>query len=386
MKTRYLMTCLLMALALSTSAQRRKAAVPVLTPEEIEHQEKIERMTAATAKILFFDSIVVDKDRFLQYYNLNPAAGRIETFGQAFNVKRQPNGFVYTPEIGKRRYLSQENNEGIINLYYTDNIGNKLSRPTKVRGINDNKLFSRVNYPFMMGDGQTLYFAADGPEGLGGYDIYITRYDAEKGRFLQPENIGMPFNSEANDYMFVIDEYDSLGWFVTDRNQPEGKVCIYNFIPQVIRLAYDSSEHTPEEIAGFARIESIASTWDDKTALEAALARKRMAALRKRQRVTGRDFTFVINDDVTYTRYADFRVAANKSRMRQLGKLNTSYHALTTTLNKVRDYYPSTRGEERLELKEEIIASEHKQRELRQQIHHLEKEIRNSENTYLNRK
>ena len=34
----------------------------------------------------------------------------------------------------------------------------------------------------------------------------------------------MPFNSPYNDYMYVIDEYNNLGWFASDRFQPEGKV------------------------------------------------------------------------------------------------------------------------------------------------------------------
>ena len=31
--------------------------------------------------------------------------------------------------------------------------------------------------------------------------------------YLVPENVGMPFNSPYNDYMYVIDEYNNLGWF-----------------------------------------------------------------------------------------------------------------------------------------------------------------------------
>ena len=56
----------------------------------------------------------------------------------------------------------------------------------------------------MLSDGLTLYFAAQGPESIGGYDIFMTTYDAAEGRFLKPENIGMPFNSTANDYAWLL--------------------------------------------------------------------------------------------------------------------------------------------------------------------------------------
>lgn len=39
-----------------------------------------------------------------------------------------------------------------------------------------------IAYPFLMQDGQTLYFAYTGPGTLGGYDLYVTRYDRTSGR------------------------------------------------------------------------------------------------------------------------------------------------------------------------------------------------------------
>jgi len=94
------------------------------------------------------------------------------------------------------------------------------------------------NYPFLMLDGVTLYFASDGENSIGGYDIFITKYASGSQDFLVPENIGMPFNSPANDYMMVIDEQQRIGWFATDRNQPAGKVMIYKFIPNETKILF----------------------------------------------------------------------------------------------------------------------------------------------------
>ena len=48
--------------------------------------------------------------------------------------------------------------------------------------------------------------------------------------YLAPENVGMPFNSPYNDYMYVIDEFNNLGWFASDRYQPEDKSAyMYSF-------------------------------------------------------------------------------------------------------------------------------------------------------------
>ena len=81
------------------------------------------------------------------------------------------------------------------------------------------------NYPFMLSDGITLYYAAQGEESIGGYDIFVTRYDMDEKKFLYPENLGMPFNSPANDYMLAIDEFNQL--MVRVRPEPTGEQGVY---------------------------------------------------------------------------------------------------------------------------------------------------------------
>lgn len=374
----------LLMLTSSADAQRKKRNVrqPAPTAEELMHKEKMDRMTANTAQVMFIDSFVVNKADFLSRYILNPEAGRLDTYQNLYNTKRQPNAYVYINELGNRCFLSQENNEGIINLYSSERVDNKWTRQTRLRGINDQKEFKRVNYPYMLGDGETLYFAAEGDEGLGGYDIYTSTYDKDTQRFLQPVNIGMPFNSEANDYMFVIDEFSNIGWFASDRNQPADTVCIYVFVPES-RKTYNPEVYTPEQIANFARIASIADTWTDKQKLDQALARLQMTRDRNRQTIEGRDFIFVINDDITYYQLSDFKEPKNVKRYHELSSLRASYDRITKALQQARDYWPTAPKDEVSELRAEVVATEVRQFELYQNIRNKEKEIRNSEILFL---
>lgn len=381
MKTYRLLIGFLLFLALPSMAQKRKA--PQLTPEQQAHKAKLEKMTANTQRIMFIDSMVVDKQHFLQYYKLSPEIGRVARYQDFFHTQQQPNAYVYVNELGTRCYLSQEHADSTIKLYSCENVDNRWTRPTTLKGINDDDDFRRINYPFMMGDGQTLYFAAEGEDGLGGYDIYATRYDAEENLFLRPANIGMPFNSEANDYMYVIDEYANLGWFATDRNQPDDKVCIYIFEPSQTRQKYSTTGLAPEDIATYARIDRIADTWGDETAHAAALQRLREVTNRKGEHMSIKQFSFVVNDEVVYTRHTDFKSPDNAKRYQQLVALNNRYQRLLSTLERARDYYATANRDERDELRPEILASEQKQHELYVQIHTLEKTIRNAENLYL---
>ena len=384
MRIRIMLFVVLLMLTSSADAQRKKRNIrmPAPTAEQLKHKEKIERMTANTAQVMFIDSFVVSKSDFLSHYILNPEAGQVDTYQKLYNTQRQPNAYVFMNELGNRCYLSQENNEGIINLYYSERVDNKWTRQSKLKGINDQQEFKRANYPFMLGDGETLYFAAEGDEGLGGYDIYTSTYDKDTQRFLQPVNIGMPFNSEANDYMFVIDEYSNIGWFASDRNQPADTVCIYVFVPES-RKTYNPEQYTSEQIANFARIASIADTWTDKQKLDQALARLQMTRDRSRQTVEGRDFVFVINDDITYYHLSDFKEPNNVTRYHELSSLRATADKITKALNQARDYWPTAPKDEIEELRSEILATEKHQIELYQRIHDKEKEIRNNEIIFL---
>ena len=109
----------------------------------------------------------------------------------------------------------------------------------------------------MLSDGCTFYFASRSEQGLGGYDIFRSYRDSETGEFQNPVNMGLPYNSPADDYMLAIDEYTGAGWWATDRagtTDEEGNelLTIYVFVPSEMRQNYEAE--TPG-------IKSLAALW-----------------------------------------------------------------------------------------------------------------------------
>lgn len=74
------------------------------------------------------------------------------------------------------------------------------------------------DYPYMSFDGVTLYFASKGHYSMGGYDIYRSVFDVNSKKWSTPENIGFPFTSPYDDYLYLTDANDSLACFSTNRN------------------------------------------------------------------------------------------------------------------------------------------------------------------------
>jgi tetratricopeptide (TPR) repeat protein len=84
-------------------------------------------------------------------------------------------------------------------------------------------------FPFIHEDG-TLYFASNGHLGYGGLDIYaaspVTTGSLE---YVAVRNLGKPFNSERDDFSFIIDPAGVSGFMASNRPGGRGDDDIYRF-------------------------------------------------------------------------------------------------------------------------------------------------------------
>ncbi len=356
----------------------RKPAVEV--PKE---DPRITNMREMTQQILIIDSIVADKDQVMALIHLSEDAGQLMTT-QTFTGKAV-SGQAFVNEMGNKAYLSLPDDSLKLQLYTCDLLGGEWSQPEALQGLNDGLV--ETSYPFMLADGQTLYFAGQGEESIGGYDIFFTRYDAHSGRFLKPENLGMPFNSEANDYLYVIDEYRQLGYFVTDRRQPEGKVCLYIFVPAESRHTYDAGVYAEQQIRDFAAITRIADTWTDKSAREAAMARlKAVNSAQKRVKTVAPDAQqcLVITDALTYSTASDFKSKEAASLYQQLVQVRQKLSQLESQTEQLRTLYHQAGKAERKSLQTEIMEAEGELKALYATEKRLEKQTRQAEIKVIN--
>ena len=378
---------LTLLLPLSLSAQKKKKRVvrkPVV--EEPQEDPRITNMREMTQQILIIDSIVTDKRLFLSRLQISPESGTIMNTRQFLKNSESDSTSVFINEMGNKAYFSLPDDSLHQQLYTIDKLGDEWSRPMALQGISDG--ISEAAYPFTLTDGITLYFAGKGPESIGGYDIFFTRYDSHNSRFMKPENLGMPFNSEANDYMYAIDEYNRIGYFVSDRRQPEGKVCIYIFVPSDSRKNYDLAAYTEQQIRNFSTISCIADTWGDGVERQAALERlKHISGAAKQSKAvptTDANQQLVINDALTYSSANDFRSREAASLYEQLISARKQLNRLNAELDSARDDYAKAGATDREGMKREILLGEDEVLQLTERIKTLEKQARNKEIKVIN--
>ena len=365
-------TILLLAILLSLpmAAQKRKRNTkpkPAPVVEEPQEDPRITNMREMTQQIIIVDSIVVNKDQFLASIRLSSECGQLMNTGAFF--RNQLQGTLYLNEMGNKVYFSQPDGHQQ-QLYTADKLGNEWSKPQPLQGLSEG--IDEASYPFMLTDGLTFYFAGKGEESIGGYDIFMTRYDSRSGSFLKPENIGMPFNSEANDYMYAIDEANRIGYFVSDRRQPEGKVCIYIFIPSDTRKTYDNSKYTEDQIRNFADIASIADTWGNGTERKAAL-----------DRIKSKYATHDVPGQLVSTGDAasavEFHSKEANSLYQKLLKEQNALDIVNSSLDMLRQKYHKANASERNSMKSEILKLEEQALQLNASVKQLTKATRNAE-------
>ena len=84
-------------------AKPQQPAAPVETPA----QRMFKSMLSSTAKIMFIDSVVVDKADFIKHVPLNKESGTLSTYEEHFKKPAQVPLAVFTNEFGDRCYYSE---------------------------------------------------------------------------------------------------------------------------------------------------------------------------------------------------------------------------------------------------------------------------------------
>jgi hypothetical protein len=336
---------------------------PALDTENYYHRAKAgEKMLKKVENVIFTDSIILNKNDLPQYYPQNSEIGFIFSTSAENKICGELFGFL----SGKKdRKIFAQNIDNQIDLYQSNFFLDGWSEPKKLSETLNTDLCE--NYPFVLSDGVTIYFASQGHENLGGYDIFMSRAN-NSGEFLAPQNIGMPFNSPANDYLMVIDEQKNRGYFASDRNLPDGKVAVYQFVykEQKNILRENDEDILREKARNIVVLKSQNAVVQEQNFTE---------GLHK----TTEDFYFILTDTVVYQYFSDFKNSEALEKFYQLLNLKNSLNLIEKDLNFCRNSYIFAENEEKFILAEKILYNEKKQQLLENKINTLEKEIRKLE-------
>ena len=338
------------------------------------------RMLRNTSRVCFIDSFRVSKNELFSTYIIGESTGSFYPSSAFFEDDSE--GEVFLPETGQNILYSRMTPQGVFRFYTKFKSFDRWTDETPVSGLETD---GDLRYPFLQNDGVTIYYAASGSESMGGLDIFVSRYNTATGKYLKPENIGMPFNSEANDYLYVIDEDNNLGWFATDRRQPKDTVCVYVFIPNERNQKFNYEDGDTLAIHRAARLTSIADTQSDLLAVRSARQRLTLLRYELAEKSEQGSFTYIIDDFTTYHNLDDFKCPDAAKLYQRWTELKHQYETDLAKLNKQRDDYADASRQEKERMTSQLLEFEDKVLKTEQQVIKMENDIRTTEINYLNR-
>lgn len=330
------------------------------------------RMMNNVEDIQVIDSVVVDKKNFLSAYTLSEECGKLDTYENFFGESGIASS-VYVNQKGNKAYYARPAEENFYSLFSKSKLIDQWADEKRLPLNIENP--TEDNYPFVMSDGVTLYFSSVDDNTIGGSDLFVTRYNMNSDSYLTPERLGMPFNSPYNDYMIVYDEVKGLGWFVSDRFQEEGNVCVYLFVMNADKKRVESEDLDLKRAR--AAVYSIKDSWvpGENYSELVQLAHQEIPFGKKEVK---KDIDLVIKDNRIYYSWNDFKSSEAKSIYQKCTSLKREISATEKKLDDLRVQYTKNPAK-RDQLKTTILGMETKLNELIPQAADLEKKARNAE-------
>lgn len=169
------------------------------------------------------DGIV--KLKIYSAYKVNDTWSNIEDL--SFNDDESNTAHPAISVDGKYLYFASDRPGGMggMDIWVVQRRGDEWGTPTNL-GPMINTDGDEV-FPFIHADG-TLYFASTGHMGLGGLDLFYS-IPNDQGVWMKPSSMGKPFNTESDDFGFIVDRDKKNGYFSSNRPGGLGEDDIYSF-------------------------------------------------------------------------------------------------------------------------------------------------------------
>ena len=325
--------------AVLPSIDEQNERYPIIKQHMAEAQV-IARYLKHVSRIEVLNVSRVPKAEMLKAYTINEENGtlRLDSLGSSFTTQR-----------ADRRYFSAKADERVL-LVSQQRLLEQWETPDTLRAtINSGNI---NNYPFVLTDGATLYFASDREGGLGGLDIYMTRYNAALGEWLPAENIGMPYNSPADDYLYVADEHGNLAYFATDRHcTGTDSIEVY----QIVLGERTFLRGMPDkELVALARLDSLITPTLPGTVVQEFTQDSPSTPHAPKIANIGDSIFFVLNDSHIYTSLEDFRSDSARVLYEQYIRLKQTQSQALEMLDSLRHQYYEANDATRASLKARI--------------------------------
>ncbi|PLX06888.1 MAG: hypothetical protein C0596_14460 [Marinilabiliales bacterium] len=107
---------------------------------------------------------------------------------------------------GQRIYFTslRKGGEGGLDIWYSDrDEEGKWQKPVNAGPVINTPFHEEM--PYVIRNGNALYFSSEGHKNLGGFDMFYSSWDESQETWTEPVNLGYPFSTAGNDMGYIIE-------------------------------------------------------------------------------------------------------------------------------------------------------------------------------------
>ena len=128
------------------------------------------------------------------------------------------------PSLG--RMFFERSEDGQSDIYTSTRVRDSLWSTPELLGSSHMSSKDEV-MPIVSYDGKKLYYSSKGLFGMGGYDLFVCQWDEASGSWGEPQNLGFPFSSVGDDFLYSDTPDGNFTIFASNRDCGADSVTIY---------------------------------------------------------------------------------------------------------------------------------------------------------------
>lgn len=168
---------------------------------------------------------------------------------------------IYAPVSHSEYYFAQQDKSGSWNINHSTFNDTTWNAPAMLN--EENTSIGDEIFPLVSNDGSKLYFSSNGLFGMGGYDIYMCEWDESTNDWGAPTNLGFPFSSPADDFLFMNTSDGNYSIFSSNRDCAKDSITIY--VLQFDNLPIREANPSYEDIVECAKLDVTKSDNESKS-------------------------------------------------------------------------------------------------------------------------
>lgn len=215
---------------------------------------------------LYRPNVIAKKDvalsDFYLYYSDLKDSSWVKNPNPFVNGEHPIYSAIYAPVSHSEYYFAQPDKSGSWNINHSTFNDTTWNAPAMLN--EENTSIGDEIFPLVSNDGSKLYFSSNALFGMGGYDIYMCEWDESTNDWGAPTNLGFPFSSPADDFLFMNTSDGNYSIFSSNRDCAKDSITIY--VLQFDNLPIREANPSYEDIVECAKLDVKKSDNESKSA------------------------------------------------------------------------------------------------------------------------